>query len=106
MTPDDWNEILSEAPGGDNHGRKRTGGSWLRLDNAAHEYQDLKFEYLIDVESHGTRATYQAGCRCEPCRRANREYVRQRRQNMPQKLTGSDLTRREPEDGLRDGGNA
>lgn len=30
----------------------------------------------LEGREHGVRATYQAGCRCEPCRNANREYER------------------------------
>ncbi len=29
------------------------------------------------MREHGTRARYRAGCRCEDCRRANREYNRE-----------------------------
>lgn len=30
------------------------------------------------MASHGTRSRYNAGCRCDPCRMANREYERSR----------------------------
>ena len=30
------------------------------------------------VEEHGTRSSYQKGCRCEACRKANREYKARR----------------------------
>lgn len=28
------------------------------------------------VKEHGTRSRYNTGCRCELCRKANREYIR------------------------------
>ena len=30
-----------------------------------------------EQNEHGTRARYQRGCRCEPCREADRQYRRQ-----------------------------
>ncbi len=29
-------------------------------------------------KNHGTRSRYNSGCRCEPCRQANRDYARRR----------------------------
>ena len=35
------------------------------------------------MRSHGLRATYAAGCRCDDCRRANREYARRNDRRLP-----------------------
>ena len=35
------------------------------------------------MRSHGVRATYSAGCRCDDCRLANREYSRRYDQRLP-----------------------
>ena len=35
------------------------------------------------MRSHGVRATYAAGCRCDDCRRANTEYNRRYDQRLP-----------------------
>lgn len=88
MDFDEWAELASEAPGGENHGRRKGGdGGWQRMDRAAQEFIDLGLEYVFDVEVHGTRSTYQAGCHCHACRRANRDYVRARRlRNAPVRL--------------------
>jgi hypothetical protein len=76
LVSEDWDELMQ---GEDNHGRKRVDGAWTRLDRAAHEFAESGFEYFIDVETHGMRSTYVAGCRCAPCTRANTAYHRQRR---------------------------
>jgi hypothetical protein len=73
---DDLAELMGEAPGGENFGRQRTEGSWKRLDRAAHEFAESGFKYFLDVEIHGTTATYRAGCRCASCKRAHRDYRR------------------------------
>jgi len=35
------------------------------------------------MRTHGLRATYQAGCRCDDCRQANREYARHHDRRLP-----------------------
>lgn len=78
MNFEDWDDLMSEAPGGgENFGRKKGAeGSWKRLDRATQDFVDLGLEYYVDVDTHGTRATYQGGCRCAPCLRAERDYRR------------------------------
>ena len=74
MAPEDWDALMQ---GEENFGRQRgPDGGIKRLDRAAHELAESGFEYFIDVETHGVRSTYNAGCRCDPCRRAEREYRR------------------------------
>ena len=43
---------------------------------------------------HGTRARYVAGCRCEPCTIANREYARMRTKLPPNPLVSAGPARR------------
>lgn len=43
------------------------------------ERQQLRVKRDREKAPHGSRARYKAGCRCEPCRAANAEYVRRRR---------------------------
>lgn len=76
LSPDEWEELMSVE---ENHGRTRAGGSWLRLDRAAHEFAESGFEYFVDVEIHGLLSTYNTGCRCLSCRRAFRDYRRVQR---------------------------
>jgi len=66
---------MSGVPGGGNHGRRRgAGGEWRDLDPAFDETQELGLTYIVFTETHGLRSTYKAGCRCDACRRAEREY--------------------------------
>lgn len=84
MTFDELEELMSEPPGGENHGRTRTEGGWRSLE--PHYEQDLPY-VIVDPEyrrttsyEHGTLAKYNHGrCRCELCRQAMREYRRSRR---------------------------
>lgn len=90
MTFDEWAELMSEPPGGHNHGRKRGAeGGWVPLDeDLAQAYEaHLTVEpepqayhrpsKPFDTIRHGTRAGYtNDGCRCEECRAAEREYRR------------------------------
>lgn len=80
---------MSEPPGGENHGRKRTAeGGWMRLDEDTAQAYDAHL--TVDPEPqvyhrpnppedtlvHGRVSTYtNHGCRCERCREAQREYV-------------------------------
>lgn len=90
MTHDELAELMSEPPGGHNHGRKRGEGGWVSLETFGFDEGDL--EYVVNDPlfrrrtrydshaPHGTRSRYVNGrCRCEDCRRANREYIRQLR---------------------------
>ena len=91
LTPDEWDELMSEPPGGDNHGRRMTAGGWWSLEeDFAKSFQGgltiEKFEPAPrprsikpdDVIRHGTLAAYQNDkCRCGLCRAAQREYMRQ-----------------------------
>lgn len=76
MTPEDWEELM-EAPGGENHGRRKgPQGGWVS--NEAEDWGS-NLEYIVHVPIHGLRSTYvQDGCRCRACRRANAEYFRKR----------------------------
>lgn len=85
MTLDDLAELMAEPPGGENHGRTRAGGGWLRLDRAAHEMAEIGFEYFVDIEIHGTASTYRAGCRCDSCKRAKRDEQREYRARVGRK---------------------
>ena len=85
MEFEDWEDLMSEPPGGENHGRRRGAGDWLRLDRAAHEFAEYGFEYFVDLEIHGTAASYRAGCRCDSCRRAKRDEMRAYRARVGRK---------------------
>ena len=71
---EDWEALMQ---GEENHGRKRRAdGVWHSLGTAGEEAIELGYEYIVQGEIHGTRSTYNAGCRCPSCRRANRDYRR------------------------------
>ena len=77
MNYDDWQDLMR---GEENHGRKRSaGGNWHELGPLADDAIENRLEYSIDVEIHGTRGTYNAGCRCASCRKANARYRRELR---------------------------
>ena len=79
LTPEDWEELL-EQPGGENHGRSRgEEGGWHSLDNSAAQSLEEKFTYMVYVPIHGTRSSYNDGCRCKSCKRAERDYRRKLR---------------------------
>ena len=73
LTADEWDELMSVE---ENHGRSRVDGTWHRLDSVAASAMDLKFEYIVHVPIHGTRTSYNEGCRCKSCKRAERDYRR------------------------------
>jgi len=84
LTFDELEELMQEPPGGENHGRVRTSGGWRSLEPQI----DVDLPYVIDDPSyrhagkyaHGTRSRYvHDRCRCDDCRRANREYAQRRR---------------------------
>ncbi len=84
MTFDELAELMSEPPGGENHGRVRTEGGWRSLEPDYARYLpyvvvDPDYRSAIPTSEHGTRARYVRGCRCDPCRAANRDYMRARR---------------------------
>lgn len=98
MTPDDWAELMEEPPGGENHGRTRAGGRMRDLNGQSYEaFSRLKFiirdptweqgrRHVKPSETvrHGTLAAYKHDkCRCELCRKANREWVRNSRSVEP-----------------------
>ncbi len=75
----DLGDLMAEPPGdgGELHGRRRGGGGrWIDLSPTYHETRRLGFDYIVHTEVHGMRSTYAAGCRCDGCRRAEREYRR------------------------------
>jgi hypothetical protein len=88
-----YEDLMSEPPGGHQHGRKRGGdGGWIELEeNLAGAYEeDLTIEPAQqayhrpvkpeDTIAHGTFGSYnQDGCRCEVCRTFMRDYRRQHR---------------------------
>lgn len=91
MTFDDLEELMQEAPGGENHGRVRTGGGWRSLSETYEA--DLPY-VVVDPEygqgrrlrrssegiRHGTTGGYRNhGCRCDLCRAAQRESLRRYR---------------------------
>lgn len=88
MTHDELAELMSEPPGGHNHGRKRGAeGGWRSLE----EHFETALPYIVDDPEwgkgrrrkknpleirHGTRHAYTVDrCRCEICRKANAEYI-------------------------------
>jgi hypothetical protein len=76
LTADEWDELMSVE---ENHGRSRVDGSWHGLDNLAALSLEENFEYIVHVPIHGLNSTYiNAGCRCASCRRAHRDYERDR----------------------------
>jgi hypothetical protein len=79
VTPEDWEELLSESPGGENHGRSRVDGAWHGLDNSAGSALEEHYKYIVHVPIHGTRTAYNDGCRCKSCKRAERDYRRKLR---------------------------
>jgi hypothetical protein len=90
---DEFRELMEEPPGGHNHGRKRgADGGWLPLSEDLQQAyaEDLTLEpepqayhrpvKPADTIRHGTYSAYKNDrCRCDDCRRANREYVARRR---------------------------
>lgn len=52
-------------------------GCWGGL--SPDERRRLRVKRDREKAPHGSRSRYKAGCRCEPCRAANAEYVRRRR---------------------------
>lgn len=93
MSFDELAELMSEPPGGENHGRVRTESGWRDLSATF----DLDLPYIIDDPewrsgrrrqktideiAHGTRSAYvNDRCRCPVCREANAEYIRRFRAN-------------------------
>lgn len=77
---DEWLELISEPPGGANHGRAgRLSGPHYPLSSGDQQALEEHFEYIIEVPIHGTRDCYvNFSCRCEACTRANRDYERDR----------------------------
>lgn len=91
---DFWRDLMEEPPFGFNHGHERShSGGWIPLgveEQRAYE-DELGFEVLErqaprrrthkpeDTIRHGTRSAYTEGCRCIPCRRANADYSKERR---------------------------
>ena len=79
LTPEDWIELME---GGDNHGRVRgADGGWHDMDYESMVVWQEGYEIFQGV-IHGDRSTYVAGCRCRSCKRANRDYQRDRRASM------------------------
>lgn len=72
-------DLMSEPPGGHNHGRKKNDGQWFPLEALEiHEHGDafpveeqsasIK-RYVDRPRTHGTAYTYRKiGCRCGLCR--------------------------------------
>lgn len=90
MTDDELAELMQEAPGGLNHGRKRTAGGWWSLEEdfsrsfqgglTIEEFEPPKRRSTKpeDTIRHGTLSAYQNdGCRCDLCRKAQRDYMRE-----------------------------
>lgn len=88
----DFEELMQEPPFGRNHGRRRShDGSWLPLGAEEH----LAFEDDLTFQNserqsprrkthkpeetiiHGTRSSYVYGCKCDECRAANAQYLRE-----------------------------
>jgi hypothetical protein len=51
---------------------------WTRKTPRAPKPDDIPAPEAFADRPHGTRLRYLSGCRCEPCRAANREYARMR----------------------------
>lgn len=89
MTFDELEELMSEPPGGENHGRVRTEGGWRSLEPRADgdiiPYVVDNPEYRDTLQyAHGTRSRYiHASCRCALCRKAERDYRRRLRARRP-----------------------
>lgn len=84
MTHDELAELMGEPPGGHNSGRVRSDrGAWHSLGGDAVDVIEMGLESVIQTFVHGTRASYNDGCRCPSCMRANRDYMRayRRRRN-------------------------
>lgn len=89
---DDIEEIMSDPPGGVNHGRKRVARGWVDLSGGTNQAIDLGLR-LDGVDAprrrsrkpgvtirHGTISAYNNdGCRCDDCRAAIRDYRRRAR---------------------------
>ena len=77
MNYDDWQDLMR---GEENHGRKRSAdGVWHEMGSSAEDAIENHLDYIVPVEIHGTRGTYNAGCRCASCRKANADYRRRYR---------------------------
>lgn len=75
VTPEDWAELME---GEENFGRTRGGeGGWHSLDYGTMASLEEHYEYIVHVPIHGTRSAYAEGCKCDACRRAEREYRRE-----------------------------
>lgn len=73
-------ELMSEPPGGHNHGRQRSqSGGWTPLETEDSETKSYKKHPT--QRDHGTLAKYVIGkCRCIDCRKAMADWKRGRRE--------------------------
>lgn len=95
MTHDDLAELMTEPPGGHNHGRRRGEGGWVSLETNGYDHGDLdevipdplfgqgrRLRRSSEGIPHGTFGGYtNHRCRCDLCRAANREHQRRRRRS-------------------------
>lgn len=92
MDLDDYAELMAEAPGGMNHGRRKGQGGWLSnepIDFSLLDRKDMHDAGPIGGEAsrksyrqyrHGTLYGYLDNkCRCPLCRTAWATYVKERR---------------------------
>ena len=89
-------ELMSEPPGGHNHGRKRSAYGFVDLDSnvfraiegglsldEGDEQARKRAEKPKDTIRHGTLAAYTNDrCRCEKCRASMAEWKRRRRKDV------------------------
>lgn len=92
LTADEWDELMSEPPGGSLHGRaKGSEGAWHYLDDEMSSVMDAELpqydnpQYTpgrrarkpLDTIAHGRIASYvNDDCRCLECRQAWAAYKR------------------------------
>ena len=92
MDADELADLMAEPPGGgESHGRRKTEAGWRYIG----ETYESDLPYVIDDPEynqgrrlrrspegipHGTRGGYtNHRCRCDLCRKAQRDYLRKRR---------------------------
>jgi hypothetical protein len=79
----DFEALMSEPPGGENHGRVRTDTGWRDLETGETFSRSPAIREDIGSRTrHGTLYWYtKRECRCPLCRLARAEYDRARRAN-------------------------